>query len=624
MALNPLVDSRDVRFVIFEMLELDKINRYERFAGLDRDIFEETLNLAEKIAVDHFYPSNADGDKIGLKYNPDTKEVTVPESFHKGFKAFVEAGFHTLPFHQEEGGMDMPATISFASQEYFNAGNTSLGMYCSSITGTAHLLMIYGSEEVKKLFLHKMIAGEWNGTMCLTEPDAGSNVGALKAKAVRQSDGTYLISGQKIFISNGEHDLTPNSIHRVLARIEGDPAGTKGISIFVVPKILVNKDGSLGKRNDVLCSGIEHKMGLKGNATSTLNFGDNGKCVGYLLGEERKGMKVMFQLMNEARIFTGIQAQSVSSAAYMHAVAYAKNRIQGVHITQQLNPQAPSVQIVEHPDVRRMLLYMKGTVEGMRMLTYYLSYNTDITLSSSSSDEVKEASAIIEILTPIVKAGISDAAWLVTAEAMQVYGGYGYCQHKPIEKCARDSKVFAIYEGTNGIQSLDLQMRKILLDPERYNYTMLKKRIAETVKKARGVVEEKYIALVERGVQKLDEVITMMNIQMQEGKFVALVLNATPLQQSMFQLVLAWLHLWSLTISIPRMKAIVGNAQAEERQKIISESNEAAYYSGRVLSSQFYIASEFPKYFGKIECIMNNEAAGIEAVRENFTGALEG
>lgn len=622
MSLNPLVDSRDVRFVVFEMLEIDKIDRYERFAGQDRDLYDNTLSLAEKIAVERFHASNADGDQNGLKYNAHTHEVTVPESFHRGFKAYAEAGFHSLAFPPEEGGMGMPVTIAFAAQEYFNAGNTSLGMYCSTLTGTAHLLMVYGSDDLKRMFLPGMIAGQWCGTMCLTEPGAGSDVGALKTKAVRQSDGTYLISGQKIFISNGEHDLTPNIIHPVLARIEGDPEGTRGLSIFIVPKVLVNEDGSLGKHNDMFCAGIEHKMGLKGNATSTLYFGDQGKCVGYLLGEERQGMKIMFQLMNEARIFTGIQAQAVSSAAYMHAVTYAKNRIQGTHITQMLNPDAPKVAIVEHPDVKRMLLYMKSTVEGMRVLTLYLSYNRDIILSSSSAEEVKEATALVEILTPVVKAGISDAAWLVTAEAMQVYGGYGYCQDYPVEQYARDSKVFSIYEGTNAIQSLDLQMRKILMNPDHYNYSIFRKRMAETLAAAEGIVDDRYISPVARGMERLDEVIHMMKSQMQEGKFLALVLNATPLQQAMFPLVLAWLHLWSLTVAIPRMKSLLGDKKGAERQKLISENNEAAYYSGRVLSSQFYIGSEYPKYFGRIECIMSNEAAAVKVVPENFTGAL--
>jgi alkylation response protein AidB-like acyl-CoA dehydrogenase len=621
MSLNPLVDSRDLRFVAFEMLELEKLNRFERFSDFDRDVYEDTLNLAEKIAVEQFYTSNAEGDKIGLKYDPHTHEVTVPESFHKGFKAYVDAGFHNLAFPPEAGGMGIPATIALASQEYFNAGNTSLGMYCSSLTGTAHQIMVFGSEELKAMFLPKLLSGEWGGTMCLTEPGAGSDVGALKTKAIRQADGTFLISGQKIFISNGEHDLTPNIIHPVLARIEGDPAGTKGISIFIVPKILVNKDGSLGERNDMICSGIEHKMGLKGNATATLNFGDNGKCIGYLMGEERQGMKVMFQLTNEARIFTGIQAQSVSSAAYMHAVTYARNRIQGAHITQMMNPNAPKVPIIEHPDVKRMLLYMKSIVEGMRMLTLFLAYNRDITHSSSSVEESKEATAIVEILTPIVKAGISDAAWLVTAEAMQVFGGYGYCQEYPVEQYARDSKVFSIYEGTNAIQSLDLQMRKILMNPGMYNYSLLKKFIADTIEKARDIVDVKYIIPVVRGAEKLDEVIKMMQGQMQEGKFMALVLNATPLQQAMFPLVLAWLHLWSLTITTPKVKALFGQTKGEERRKIISENTEAAYYSGRMLSSQFYIGAEYPKFFGRMECIMGNEGAALKVASENFSGA---
>ena len=472
MSLNPLVDSRDVRFVLFEMLEMEKLNSFESFKDFDRTMYEDTLNLAEKIAIDQFYSSNADGDKTGLKFNPKTHEVKVPESFHKGFKAYVEAGFHSLSFPPEEGGMGMPTSISMAAAEYFNAGNTSLTMYCGAITGAAHIIAPFGSEEVKKMYLPKLMSGEWGGTMCLTEPGAGSDVGALKSKAVKQSDGTYLITGQKIFISNGEHDLTPNIIHPVLARIEGDPEGTKGISIFLVPKFLINKDGSLGERNDVICTGIEHKMGLKGNATSSLSFGDNGKCVGHLLGKEREGMKIMFKLMNAARIHTGVQAEAVSSAAYMHAVTYARNRIQGAHITQMLNPAAPKVAIIEHPDVKTHAALHEEHHRGHADAQHFSSpIMRTSCIRRSDAEEVKEATAIVEILTPIVKAGISDAAWLVTAEAMQVYGGYGYCQEYPVEQYARDAKVFSIYEGTNAIQSLDLQMRKILMNPEMYNYS---------------------------------------------------------------------------------------------------------------------------------------------------------
>lgn len=623
MSLNPLVDSRDVRFTMFEMLEVDKLNRFDHFKDYDRSVYEDTLELAEKIALAQFYPSNSDGDKIGLKFDAQKNEVKVPDSFHKPFHAYVEAGFHSLVFPPEMGGMGFPSCVSMAASEYFNAGNTALTMYCGSITGALYIIASFGSEEVKKMFIPKMMEGKWGGTMCLTESGAGSDLGALKTKAVKQPDGTYLITGQKIFISNGEHDMTENIIHPVLARIEGDPEGTKGISIFVVPKFLINEDGSLGARNDMICSGIEHKMGLKGNATSTLNFGDNGKCVGYLLGKERQGMKVMFMLMNAARIHTGVQAEAVSSAAYMHAVTYARNRIQGAHITQMLNPSAPKVPIIEHPDVKRMLLYMKSTIEGMRMLFLFLAYHEDIMHSSPSADEIKDSTAIVEILTPIVKAGISDAAWLVTAEAMQVYGGYGYCQEYPVEQYARDVKVFSIYEGTNAIQSLDLQMRKILMNPDMYNYQILKKYIADTIAKTKGIVDDRYVVPVARGMEKLDEIIAMMSKQLQEGKFIALVANATPLQQAMFPLIVAWLHLWSLTITIPKSKALLGDAKGADRKKILEDNADAAYYSGRVLSSQFFIGAEFPKFFGMVECIMNNEGAAIKVDSANFTGALK-
>ena len=279
MSLNQLIDSRDLRFVLFEMLELEKLNRFDAFQDFDRSVYEDTLELAEKIALEQFYPSNADGDKTGLQFDPKTNEVKVPESYKKGFNAYIESGFHSLALPQEIGGSGLPSSISMACAEYFNAGNTSLTMYCGSITGAIAIIAPFADKELYDMVIPKMLEGKWGGTMCLTEPGAGSDVGALKSKAVKQADGTYLITGSKIFISNGEHDMSENIIHPVLARIEGDPEGTKGISIFVVPKFLINKDGSLGERNDVYCTGVEHKMGLKGNATSSLSFGENGKCV---------------------------------------------------------------------------------------------------------------------------------------------------------------------------------------------------------------------------------------------------------------------------------------------------------------------------------------------------------
>ena len=620
MSLNPLIDSRDVRFTLFEMLEIEKLNRFDAFKDYDRTVYEDTLDLAEKIAIEQFYPSNADGDKTGLQFDPKTAQVKVPESFKKGFNAYIESGFHSLSLSQEIGGMGFPSSIAMACAEYFNAGNTALTMYGGSITGALAIIAPFADKELYDMVVPGLLEGKWGGTMCLTEPGAGSDVGALKTKAVKQPDGTYLITGSKIFISNGEHDMTENIIHPVLARIEGDPEGTKGISIFVVPKFLINKDGSLGERNDVYCTGIEHKMGLKGNATSSLSFGENGKCVGYLLGKEREGMKIMFHLMNAARIHTGVQALGCSSAAYLHAVTYARNRVQSALIT---NPKGGPVTIINHPDVKRTLLYMKSQVEGMSMLCLFLAMHEDIMHGSKDPEEVKRATAIVDILTPVVKAGISDASWLVTSEAMQVYGGYGYCQEYPIEQYARDTKVFAIYEGTNAIQSLDLMMRKILMNPEMYNYAQLREWMNNTIVKAKGVVDDKYVKPVEEGVAKLDEVIEMMKKQMGEMKILLLLNNATSFQRTVYPLVLAWLHLWSLIITTPKAKALLGDAKGEERAKIIANDPEAAYYSGRVLSSQFFIGAELPKFFGMMAAITANEAAALKMESDNFTGALK-
>ncbi len=622
MSINPLVDTRDTRFVLFEALEVDKLTQYEKFADFDRDMFEDVLNLAEKIAVDEIYPANMEGDKESVQYDPETKQVKIPEAYKPALKAFNEAGFVSLSNDQEIGGMGMPDSIAQCCTEYFTAASVAFSMYPALTIGSMNLVKNFGTDEMKEKFLSKMVYGEWGGTMCLTEPDAGSDVGALKTKAVKQDDGTYKITGQKIFISGGDYDSVENIIHPVLARIEGDPPGTKGISIFIVPKFRVKDDGSLGELNDVVCSGIEHKMGIKASATCTLSFGDDNNCIGYLLGEERKGMKIMFQMMNEARLYVGLQGLAVSSAAYMHAITYAKNREQGSDVTQMMNPDAPKVSIIKHPDVKRMLLYMKSYVEGMRMLTYYASNNIDLE-HALDGEASKEAKAIVEILIPIVKAGNTDNSWRVTAEAIQVYGGYGFCSDYPVEQFARDAKILSIYEGTNGIQSMDLTMRKILMNADQYNYSIYKKRIAETIAKAKGVVDDKYVEAVEKGVEKLDTAINMMKEQMGAGKFLHIFSNATPLQQAMVMLTLAWMHLWMLTLTTPKMKELVGDLKGEERDKLLTDNNEAAYYSGKVLSSQFFIGAEFKKFFGMIDYITDGESAVVKASDHIFTGAPE-
>ena len=457
--------------------------------------------------------------------------------------------------------------------------------------------------------------------MCLTEPDAGSDVGNLKSKAVKISDGVYKITGQKIFISSGENDYYSNMIHPVLARIEGDPKGTKGISIFIVPKYRLKEDGTPGEFNDVVCTGIEHKMGLHGQGTSQLAFGDNGDCIGYLLGEERQGMKIMFKMMNFARNGVAVQGHGNASAAYMNAVTYAKNRLQGVDVTQMLNPDAPLVAISKHPDVKRMLLWMKSHLEGQRLLVYYLYYQMDLKKIAETEDKVNEAQALLEILTPIAKAGCTDKGVEITSMAMQVYGGYGYCMDYPVARMMADSKILAIWEGTNGIQSMDLTMRKILMNKDQYNYKVLKGRMEETLANAKGIVDEKYLALFERGMKELDEIIEMLKQHMAGGKFLHLFMHATPLQEAMYMLAMAWCHIWNLTICQPKMQELVGDLKGAEREALLADNGEAAFYTGKVLSSQFYLGSEFPKYFGRTETIKFNESATIKASDPVFTGA---
>ena len=619
--LNPLVDTRDVKFVIFELLEVDKMTKYPAFADFDHDTFDATIDLAEQVCFEVLFPTAEEGDKVGAKWDPVTKEVKIPEIFKPALDQYYAGGFMGLTDHVEDGGMGMPNLIGCSSTEFACAANYCLAMYPGLSHGAMELLFSFGTEEQKRMYADKIMTGEWGGTMCLTEPDAGSDVGNLKTKAVKQADGTYKITGQKIFISSGENDYYKNMVHPVLARIEGDPKGTKGISIFVVPKYLVNADGSLGAFNDVVCTGIEHKMGIHGQGTSQLAFGDSGNCIGYLLGQERQGMKIMFQMMNFARNGVAMQGQGNASAAYMHAVTYTKNRFQGADVTQMLNPDAPLVTISKHPDVKRMLLWMKSHLEGQRILCYYLFKNIDITHASSDETEKKEAQGMVEILTPICKAGCTDKGVEITSMAMQCYGGYGYCKDYPIVRYMNDSKILAIWEGTNGIQSMDLTMRKILMNKEQYNYKVMMRKMNETLAEAKGIVDDKYLDLFTEALKELDEIIEFLKQQMATGKFLNLFMHATPLQEAMYVVAIAWCHVWSLTKTQPKMKELVGDAKGADRDALLNDNAEAAFYTGKVLASQYYLGTELPKFFGRAKSIKLNEGAPIKAIDATFTGA---
>ncbi len=606
MAKNLLVDMNDVQFVLYEMLKVHDLAHFEKFNGYDREILQDTLNLAEKIAWDKMYPVDSQGDEEGVSYDPKTMSVTVPEYFHEPYRSMTGAGFISISDSADFGGMGMPQSVSVACKEFFGAASAALS-FCALLTGSAAgLIRRFGTEEQKILYLDKMLKGIWGGTMCLTEPGAGSDVGNMRTRAIPTPDGSYHIEGQKIFISSGEHNLTENIIHMVLARIEGAPSGTRGLSLFIVPKYLVDPDGSLAGRNGVFCRGVEKKMGFHGSPTCALSFGEDTPCTGFLLGKEGTGMKLMFKMMNEERLFCGLQGLASSSRAYLHAVDYARQRVQGSHATEMFNPAAERVAIIEHPDVKRMLFWMKSHVEGMRMLTYYLALCLDLE-EVETGDKAYDAAAMVELLVPICKAGNTDMVWLITAEAIQVFGGYGFCRDYPVEHVARACKVLSIVEGTNGIQSIDLVMRKILMNPAQHNYQVFKKHVQKTIDEARSVVDEAHLLLLEEAMEKMDQIVSFLLDHLSQGRFIQLFTLATQVQQAMHMLCLAWMHVWSLSITVPRMKDPGKDVAGSEL------TQDEVFYRSRTLSSRFYLGTEFPKFFGRAQGILSGEEALIQA-----------
>lgn len=444
--MNYLVDLEDVLFNLNEFLKVDTLTGFPRYASHNLELYSLVVDQSLKFAQNVMAPLNVSGDREGCTLQ--NGKVTTPRGFKEAYVAYAENGYLGMDIPETYGGQALPITITLAANEFFMGANYSLSMYQALTRGSAHLIEVFGTKELGELFCPKMYQGQWAGTMCLTEPDAGSSLGEITSTAQPQDDGTYLIKGKKIFISGGDHDITDNIIHLVLARVQGDPKGTKGISLFAVPKVKVDAQGNLGASNDVNCIALEHKLGIKGQATCALNFGENNQCQGYLVGERCQGLNQMFQMMNEARIFVGLQGLAIPAASYLHALNYAKERQQRHKV------------IVEYPDVRRNLMLCKSTTEGMRALLYMAAYQNDLVLSSTDAAEKEKAENRLELLTPICKAYCSDQGFRVTETALQIFGGYGYTCDYPAEQYLRDTKISSIYEGTNGIQALDLIARK--------------------------------------------------------------------------------------------------------------------------------------------------------------------
>ena len=453
------IDRRDIEFVLFEQLGIEKLLEKPEFADYSREIFEMVLAEGAKLATEKLAPINLEADQEGCRL--EDGQVKVPKAFHEIYKLYTEGGWVAPSLNPEYGGQGLPMAIATAVLEMFIGACSSFVFYPGLTASAGHLLETFGDKALVERFVPNMYSGKWTGTMCLTEPDAGSAVGDLKSSAVKNDDGTYNIVGTKIFITAGDHDLAENIIHLVLARVKGDAPGVKGISLFAVPKYWVNEDGSLGERNDVTTGGIEHKMGIHAGSTCVLNFGDDNQCRGYLIGEQSRGIYAMFQMMNEARLVTGAQGMATGNAAYRAALAYAQERVQGTEIAEMRNVDAPRVTIDKHADVRRMLLTMKAYGEGLRALIYHAAVSIDWAKCAEDEDEAEEKEDKLSLLTPICKAYGSDIGFKMTELAMQTFGGYGYISEYQVEQYMRDVKIASIYEGTNGIQAMDLLGRKL-------------------------------------------------------------------------------------------------------------------------------------------------------------------
>lgn len=590
---NKLADLRDTRFVLYEQLGIEKLCETEKYADHSKETFEMIIDTAEKLAVNQFAPVNSEGDEIGCVFAEGT--VKCPEVYRTPFQKYCEGGWMSLPDVYDVGGQNAPFAMYFACHELFYAANHALTVYMGLTHSAAKVTEIFGTDEQKRKYMQPLYEGRYSGTMDLTETQAGSDVGFARTKAIRNPDGTYSIVGGKIFISSGENNLTENIIHIVLARIEGAPEGTRGLSCFIVPKYRVNDDGTLGEPNDLTCAGVEHKMGIHGSPTSVLNFGDNGRCRGELLGPEQKGIIVMFHMMNEQRVLVGLQGQSLGSTAYLHALDFARERKQGSKFGSKDFSQVP---IITHPDVRRNLLWMKSYTEGLRALILYTTFCMDMEAASTGEDDKKKWQNIVELLTPIAKAYSTDKGFDVCTRAIQVHGGYGYCKEYKVEQFARDCKITAIYEGTNAIQAIDLFGRKIKMNKGAAYNTVLSEMKA-AVEKASAVSElAPYAEAVAKSISALEE-ITRFLIEKASGEDAYLAYSwATPYLEIFGDIVLGWMFIWQ--------------AWTAHGSEAGSSAKDKQFYAGKINTAKFYIGSLLPAVYGKIDAIKQFDRSFLE------------
>jgi len=593
-------DDRDVQFVLKEHLGVQRLLEFDRFSGFSMEDFDMILDQAMKIAADMIAPSFQEGDKEACRF--ENGKVTVPASIYEAWQVYRDGGWCGIVMNPEYGGQGVPVVIAEAAEEFFMSANLAFLLYPMMGAGNARLIEDFGSQELKDLFLAKVYDGTWGGTMALTEPGAGSDAHMVTLKAI--PDGKiYRIEGTKTFITAGEHNLTENIIHLVIGRIEGAPQGAKGVSLFVIPKIWVNDDGSMGEPNDVTCIGIEHKMGMNGSATCVLNFGENGRCRGYLVGEPGMGLAYMFQKVNDARNHVGLASMAYGTNMYANVLEYAKERVQGKLFGR--GEVGDRVRIVEHADIRRMLMNMKSLSEGMRALIYKTYFLEDISQASPDAAERKWARGREDLLVPLVKAYCSDRVFEMGRDAIQIMGGYGYTKEYPIEQYTRDCKIFSIWDGTNYVQSIDLVGRKLNMDGGGVfrNWADEVSRFARE-NGAGDFAQE--MALLEESLQAVVEISEKYKEYRKDGRIDLIPLTSTRFLDCVAEVAVAHLLLEQGLIAAAKL---AGSACDREDER---------FYRGKVETVRYYVRNYLTQVPGRARIIKLEDMSAVDIAEESL------
>jgi alkylation response protein AidB-like acyl-CoA dehydrogenase len=609
------VDRRDVEFLLFEQFKIQDLGAtYNRYADMNKEVYEEVLAQGIAFCANEMAPRRAEADELGCTLKDN--QVYVPEWYGDIYKKYGADGWIAPGQNPEYGGMGMPMCIALVLQGLGIMADASFMFYPGLTVAAAHLIENFGADELKNLLVPKMYGGEWTGTMCLTEPHAGTAVGDIRTVA-EPIEGTneFKIKGEKIFISAGDHQLTENIIHLVLARIPGDPAGTKGISLFAVPKYRYDASGAITGPNDVKTTGIEHKMGINASSTCALSFGENDDCHGVLVGDRCKGIVAMFQMMNEARIACGMQGAAMASASYLFALDYAKEREQGAKVTDR-SPDAPKVKIIEHPDVRRNLMISKAYSEGLWALLIQSSVYAEHAHYSEDEETKQKYNDLVDLLTPICKAYATDQGFKVTELAIQVHGGYGYVKEYGVEQYMRDVKIASIYEGTNGVQALDLLGRKMRQKGGQLFMTWVQESSMFLAQHTEHPRLGNLAQAIDKSKNMLGEVAFNFTAQGQEDAEFAL-LGATPFLEMFGHVEVARLLLDQALLADQKLEAIYadkGADTAEAKRELCVNNEEVRFYDSKIKTAQFFVSSILPKVGSLRKEIMDNDRSALDII----------